>query len=226
MLISRTRKFIFIHNQKTGGTTIEIILKEQIPDVKLFGSRHNFAVDGIGAIDQWPSYFKFIFVRNPWDRLVSWYSMFDEARKVTWLASKKNERNRVLYHYSKTLWLWKYVHKYGKTFDDFILNCTGVIGSKLKGGLSPLSFNQLDYLSDEKGNTLVDFIGRFENFQEDFHKIGSKIGIDLSKIPIINSSKHEHYSEYYTPETRAAVAEIYQRDIEYFNYRFESPEEK
>ena len=226
MLISHSRKFIFIHNQKSGGTTIEIILQEQVPDLETLGSRHNFSVDGIGAIDNWDSYFKFVFVRNPWDRLVSWFSMLDEARKVTWLASKRDERARVLYHYSKTLWFWKYVHKHGKDFDDFIFKCSGVIGSKLPGGLSPISFNQLDYMIDGKNNLLVDFIGRFENFQEDFRKVGEEVDLDLSQIPVINYSEHTHYSQYYTPETRDAVAEMYKRDIEYFNYKFEVPQEQ
>lgn len=225
MLISRSRKFVFIHNQKSGGTTIEIILQGQVPDLASLGSRHSFAVEGIGLIDNWDSYFKFIFVRNPWDRLVSWFSMLDEARKVTWLASKRNERARVLYHYSKTLWLWKYVHKHGKSFNDFILKCSGVIGSEMPGGLSPISFNQLDYMTDEHGNILVDFIGRFENFQEDFRIVGNRIGLDLDKIPVINYSKHKHYSQYYTSETREAVAKMYRRDIEHFNYKFEAPEE-
>ncbi len=223
MLISHARKFIFIHNQKSGGTTVESILQEQIPSLETLGMRHNFAIDGVREFQQRDSYFKFIFVRNPWDRLVSWFSMIDEARKVTWLASRRSERARVLYHYSKTLWLWKYVHKHGRTFGDFILQCSGVIGSELQGGLSPISFNQLDYMTDEKGNSLVDFIGRFENFQEDLRKIGSKINLDLEDIPVINVSKHKHYSEYYTPETRDAVAKMYQRDIEYFNYKFETP---
>jgi hypothetical protein len=225
MLISHSRKFIFIHNQKTAGTTIEAILQEQVPDLTTLGLRHNFAVDGVDIIDNWDSYFKFIFIRNPWDRLVSWFSMHEEARKVTWFASKSDERARVLYNYRKTLWFWKFVQKHGKTFDDYVFKCSGYIGSGLPDGLSPISFNQLDYMTDKQGNLLVDSIGRFENFQEDFREIGGRIGLDLAKIPVINYTKHKHYSEYYTPATRDAVAEMYRRDIEYFNFKFESPKE-
>ena len=69
----------------------------------------------------------------------------------------------------------------------------------------------------------MDFVGRFENFQEDFRHVGQEIDIDLSDIPWMNRTKHRHYSEYYTSKTRAKVEEIFRRDIDYFDYRFEYP---
>lgn len=223
MLISHSRKFIFVHIQKTGGTTVEQILQAQIPDTQYLGHRHNFIRSEIETVIECEDYFKFAFVRNPWDRLVSWYSMHEEANRVTWLDRIRNDRARILYGHRKAHWFWRYVYKHGKTFDEFILKCSGFIGSNWPGGLSPISFNQLDYIADKEDNLLVDFVGRFENFQDDFRRIGQEIDIDLSAIPWVNRTKHKHYSEYYTPETRAKVEEIFRRDIDYFDYRFEYP---
>jgi hypothetical protein len=179
------------------------LLQQRIPDLRSILTRHAFARRGMQELDSWSEYYRFAFVRNPWDRLVSWYSM------VTTFSRTGNE-------------LWQYVHDNSSTFEEFIYNCTDEVEIK-KGVYYSFSYNQLDYVTDENGDLLVDFIGQLENFDEDLLEVLSRIGIELETIPRKNTSDHRHYSTFYTRDTEMIVRERFKRDIEYFGYEFERP---
>ncbi len=203
MLVSDSRKLVFVHIQKTGGSTVHRLLQEHIPDIHMIGARHEFAIRGMKELEGWDEYFKFAFVRNPWDRLVSWYSM------VTKFKKSGNE-------------LWRYVRDNSSTFEEFIYNCTDEVEVR-EGVYYSFAYNQLDYVTDKNGNLLVDFIGRLENFEEDLREAFVRVGLELETVPHKNRSNHRHYSAFYTPETEMIVRERFKRDIEYFGYEFERP---
>lgn len=84
-MISHKHKFIFIHISKTAGTSIENVLRDEscqllpnqwdtahVPHTPLNHLTLQELVDyNILTAAQLNSYFKFCFVRNPWDRLIS-----------------------------------------------------------------------------------------------------------------------------------------------------------
>ena len=187
-MVSHKHKYVFIHVPKTGGISIHHLLKTEPAEMNHNGlSVHKFDED----------YFKFMFVRNPWDRFVSCYNYF-----------LKNGRNTL--EDQKT---GKLVQKY-KTFQEFSINLPQII-NQVKS-INPHFNQQIHWL--EEG---IDFIGRFENIQQDFDTICDKIGIPQQKLPHKNKSKHKHYTEYYDDETKSIVAETYAKDIEHFGYKFE-----
>jgi hypothetical protein len=206
MLISTEKKLLFVHIQKTGGTSIGHVLRRCVPDAREFLGTHDHALwakKALGA--DYDNYFKFAFIRNPWDRLVSWYIMIKEKGA----SSPRNDLNR----------LWRYVLNNSQNFEEFLLNCTDTIEDV--DGQKSFLYNQVDYISDEHGDKMVDFVGRYENFAADARTLFERIGIARAEIPHVNKSQHLHYSSYYTEQTRELVAERFRKDIEAFGYDFE-----
>lgn len=78
---------------------------------------------------------------------------------------------------------------------------------------------QLLWLKDLKGNPKIDFVGRFENYEEDWNKICKILNIDIS-LPHLNKSQHRDYKTYYNEGLIEAVRKKYREDIKYFKYDF------
>jgi len=202
-MIDHKHKFIFIHINKCGGTTID----------KLLSGRFNDHDDAPAYMLNYPNefnlYFKFTSVRNPWDKVVSFY-----------------------HYHVKRKWdlKWDWDATNAPTFTEFVKITSSYTKQKqesiFKGGPSPCTYhkriasNQLDWITDENQNIMVDYIMRLENFQQDFNTVCDKIGIAKKQLPHQNKSKHKHYTEYYDDETKQIVAEKYAKDIEYFGYEF------
>jgi hypothetical protein len=55
--------------------------------------------------------------------------------------------------------------------------------------------NQSEYLDEQ-----INFIGSYENLQEDFNSVCNQIGIPPYELPHYNQSQHKDWSEYYDDE--------------------------
>lgn len=78
---------------------------------------------------------------------------------------------------------------------------------------------QNDFLSVD-GQRVVNFVGRFENLQEDFRTICERIGIQ-ARLVKKNSTRPKPYQDFYDSRTAELVRQTYRRDIETFGYEFE-----
>ena len=76
MLISKEKKFVFIHIPKTAGDSITEALREycNVVDTNKYKHLHPRQIRNKYFGDgTWNQFFKFAFVRNPWDRFHSDY---------------------------------------------------------------------------------------------------------------------------------------------------------
>jgi hypothetical protein len=64
----------------------------------------------------------------------------------------------------------------------------------------------------------VDLILRFENLQEDFSALCGELEIPNLKLPHTHKTEHEHYSEYFCPESKELMARHFADDFKYLNY--------
>ena len=188
-MINHQHKFLFVHIPRTGGTSIE----QNFPNYT--EERKHWALnDWKKTLDPeiFNEYFKFTFVRNPWDFTISKYKDYYFARnhKGGLIGEKAGKSLKYFLEHYKTP-----KHEHGETSHD--------------------------YFKPEQ----MDFIGRFENRENDLQYISEKIGVHIDsnihqrRVQMRDENK-KHYTEYYDNETRSIVAKKYAKDIEYFGYKF------
>ena len=203
-MISHKHKFVFICVPKTGSTSISNALKEYCIDLSPL-KKHLTYSEYLNLNRRHEKvnkdYFFFAFVRNPFDRLVS---QFRFTGKHWWRRAGFQEESLCFEKYVKQ------IVAYDLPFSSHLYN-----SKKQSKSIHDKDWSQLQFLSEN-----LDFIGRFENLQEDFNIVCDKIGIPKQQIPHKNKRKHKHYTEYYDEETKQIVAEKYANDIEYFGYEF------
>lgn len=191
---SDEHKAIFIHIPKTAG----ISLKRTLGVPEDVGHADYLAFHAASP-EKCRSYFKFAFVRNPWDRLLSAYSFLQAGGIPKWDL------------------FWRVQLMSGVTsFEEFVLE-------RLENAVvnNALHFRpQYSFISDASGNVKMDFVGRFETIEADFAQVAERLGIDPS-LERLNESEHASYQAAYTPAMSEVVARLYARDIELFGYRFD-----
>ena len=114
--------------------------------------------------------------------------------------------------------------KKGYSFSDFILDIDCDFNKEMFGRKHKwVTSNQIECCCDEKGDVILDFIGRFEKINESWKSVCKKIGINRV-LPHVKHSKSKgkkiHYSDYYNDKTKDFVANRFSKDIEYFGYSF------
>ena len=94
-MVNDEYKFIFIHINKTGGSSIEKVFDYE--DIK-----HERATQIRAKIgeEKWGEYFKFTIIRNPWERLVSEY--FYRKKKGSVVSVPFREWMQMMYVYKDT----------------------------------------------------------------------------------------------------------------------------
>ncbi|MBL4799499.1 MAG: sulfotransferase family 2 domain-containing protein [Oleispira sp.] len=186
---------VFVHIPKAAGSSVSL---------SLFG----FQVSHRSAIEyqlddplKFTEYYKFSFVRNPWDRLVSAYFFLKQGgmdvRDKAWADENLSDID---------------------SFDQFVREWVNSENIMKKNHFIP----QYLYLNNGipgSRTILVDYVGRTEDMDASFAHVSKKIESEFELVTR-NSSEHKEYREYYTEETKMIVRDIYAFDVELFGYKF------
>lgn len=201
-----SKNLIFVHVPKTGGTSIAKWLVTNCNGVK--GRRVHSPLNSLKTEFNQDA-FSFAVVRNPWDRMLSYYFYIKASTKnrledsLAGRLKKSHKLKKSPEHLTKTL------EFLNKGFDYFIKN------DQLWQMTNMSIAHQTDIAKD------VDLILKFENLKEDFIQIQHKLDC-FADLPHTNNTKHNHYSTYYTQETIDMVAKKFKDEITKYGYDFQS----
>ena len=194
------RENIFIHIPRTGGTTVHKVLDKyaaRIPDHIL----------GVEAKKKWPRFFRYTIMRNPYTRMVSCYE-----------CQFPREPNH--YHLPQ--------EPDSLTFDRYVEIITDGWHDNHDSGGSP-NFQhwrpQTDWIFDDDGRLIVDYIGHTETLEKDINEICRLIGVEtIIDVGYKNQSEwrfpRNEYKHYFNDGTRKKVEKYYEKDIEFLKVKF------
>ena len=216
MIVSRGRRYIFVHIPKTGGTALTLALearamkddiligdtpkararKARLHGIKTAGRlwKHSTLTDIQGLVTEAETadFFTFTLVRNPWDRAVSYYH---------WL------RSQVFAHPAVGL---------AKTHD---------FGGFLAHPQTQTAFRLWPapaYMRDGAGAERASAFVRLEHLTQDLAPVEAHLGFKLLPLPRANSSaRGVDYRTYYSTDSADLLARICAEDIARFGYRFD-----
>jgi len=206
MIISTLHKFIFAAIPKTGTHSVRRALRQNmgpqdmeqvglfvqsqlpIPDLARIGHGHISLAQlrPFMKPEDFDGFFKFAFVRNPFDRFVSYSSFI--TREV---GHFDRDPKKVMRHFLANP-PWNHI----------------------------LFRPQYEFVTDQEGKLLADYVGRVEQMQQSYDEICARIGITGAVLDQVNSSRRSAYRDYYDQELIDGVAKLYARDIELFGYEF------
>ena len=159
--------------------------------------------------EKFEEYFKFAFVRNPWDRFIS-----------LWVKFKEEELLQMQFN------TFFGIHPDFDFIDPGELLKFLLIAHR-KGLLLPRWFKpQYEYVHDARPQVLTNYVGMYEKLQFCFDFLCDRIDVPHKTLPWSDEAHRrkkkdgKHYTEWYDDIMINAIAEIYYHDIRTWGYEF------
>jgi Sulfotransferase family len=216
MIISRGRRFIFVHIPKTGGTALSLALEDRAKaDDILIGDtpkararkgrlkgvqaagrlwKHSTLADIVGLVSEaeLATFYTLTLVRNPWDRMVSYYHWLRSqgfAHPAVGLA-KSHDFSGFLHHpHTQTsVRLWPYAA----------------------------------YMRDAAGMERASLYARLEHLEADLAPFEAHLGFRVTPLKRANeSARARDWRGFYSDADAAFVADLCGADVVRFGYGFD-----
>ncbi len=192
-MISYDKKFIFVHINKTAGTSMEKALAdygvkklEEKSDLKFelnYNQSQHFNCDEYKKYlgSEYDDYFKFTVVRNPFDRVVSYYyggAIQKGLNFKDWVVDRylnANYKDYIRMYSDYTHW-----------FDKDEMNC----------------------------------VLKFENLDQDFIKLKETLDLNCELGKANVNKSRTHYRDYYDNKTKDIIENHFEKELNTFQYKF------
>lgn len=192
-----TYQSIFIHIPKNAGSSV----KKSLFGVDEENHKELIRYEAHSP-EKYRRLFKFCIVRNPWDRVLSAFTFLKSGGLHT---TDEAWANRYL---SDVKSFEAFVHRLkDEAFSNAVLRQTHFAPQHV-------------WITDSRNTIGVDYVVRFEHLEEDLREMGAltEWGCELEAHE--NKSSSPEYEDVYDAEMVKQVAQLYQRDIELFDYTF------
>jgi|19_taG_2_1085344.scaffolds.fasta_scaffold84586_2 hypothetical protein len=203
-MIVDERKIIFVHIPKNAGTSIR----------RYFGNLSTYHETIYDFKDTFPdkynSYRKFAVVRNPYDRMVSWYFYLQRQAKE-WIRLIDPENGMNL---AESLDKEKFNEIFTDSFIKWVVNPFKYSDTKRQLPESANFDLRLTKMQHEWVDDTVTIL-KYENLNEEINEFFE----EEINLPVINKSTHMKYLNYYNKHSLDIVYERYKEDFEKFNYK-------
>lgn len=241
MPVCRDPAFVFIHIPKCAGSSVTSALTQAGYSLTFQGAAPlNFrlmhdvlwlhhtparVLRKVMTESEWTSTFKFTVVRNPWERLVSFYH-YRKRRPPNYPMLRWNGEAFRFLSMRPDLWSRCYLEVRRARFaqkqttevrpdEDF----SSWLKRQLRVDAFAKAFSCSHYVCGGDTELLVDEVVRQEFLEEGFHRVCRRLSIDLV-LPKINASQHADFRSYYSQNDRELVSERFRADIKLFGYTF------
>lgn len=209
MIVSHAQKFLFVAIPKTATHTIRRALRPQLhqydwEQCRLFEHKA-FPLEPITQLGHghiscvqikpflpagiWEQYWKFCFVRNPYDRFVSSCYFF--------------HRHEIQLMETDPLGTMRHSLSDPETQQHFLFR------------------PQYEFICDQAGQLMVDYVGRYETLQSHFDTICQRLQLPSIPLSVTNESVRKPASACYDQELQDMVADFYAKDFALFGYGVE-----
>ena len=206
----------YVHIPKTGGTSVAWNLYNQNKETGVPSydqSKHESILDIISyaqakefSYQDFLRMFKFSVVRNPYDRIASWF-----------FYQKKVYSNRE-YEFEPCDCVDRFLDS---SFEEWLNNITQYGEAECESIECPFhkTAEQYRFVLDDNGNFAVDTILNTESLSDDWLVFCRGVPF-LNEVPLTieNVGPEKEYDSVYTKEARELVYDLYQKDFEYFGY--------
>jgi Sulfotransferase family len=207
VLISDSHRFLFVHVQKTGGSTIDNGLTAALGDVRRIPAANRHApLDRLLQLEPGlATYWTAGFVRNPWARMLSWWRMMERFRD-----GAEQGIERYVDHLARNRFVASIIERH-PDFESFVLHAPDEHPRLRKP--------QYAFLNNDQKQ--ADFTGRQEALEADLEKIYGHLGLEWEAPASVNIDPgRPDYRDVYTESTRKRVAELFEPDLRAYGYEF------